>query len=298
MWCLDDENVMRLKTILDDFHSALDDNYGKDEVNSFFDLLIDYYLGIKRIQLVLNPEYTIALEQEHLFSNALLELKKNKPIQYIIGETEFYGLPFKVNEHTLIPRPETEELVSFILEDVTSSAVEKSTKILDIGTGSGCIAISIAKNIPESSVCALDVSEQALKIAKQNAELNGVEVECIHDDILNPGHAELVSASHKFDVIVSNPPYVRNLEKVEIKPNVLDNEPHLALFVDDENPLLFYKAICEFAQNNLKEEGTLYFEINEYLGEEMIKLLEEFGFKSIELKKDLFGKDRMIKGIK
>jgi len=289
---------MKLKTILDDFHSDLDDNYGKDEVNSFFGLLIERYLGIKRIKLVLKPEYAITNEQEQLFSHVLIELKNNKPLQYIIGETEFYGLPFKVNEHTLIPRPETEELVSFILDDVTSSAVEKSLKILDIGTGTGCIAISLAKNLQDSNVHALDVSEEALKVANQNAELNGVEVEFMHDSILNPRHAELVSASHNLDVIVSNPPYVRNSEKIEIKPNVLDNEPHLALFVDDENPLQFYKAICEFAQYNLKTKGALYFEINEYLGNEMIQLLEEFGFKSIELKKDMFGKYRMIKGIK
>lgn len=293
MWCLDDEDIMRLKTILDQFHTALDENYGKDEVNSFFDLLMEHYLGQKRIQLVLNPEYVITNEQKELFIDALVELKNNKPIQYIIGETEFYGLPFKVNEHTLIPRPETEELVDWI---ITSYAKQNETqlKILDIGTGTGCIAISIAKNLAETTVFALDVSMEALNIAKQNAELNGVVVEFIHNDILSPN----LSESLGFDSIVSNPPYVRNLEKAEIKSNVLDNEPHLALFVEDENPLQFYKAICEFAKHNLKEGGVLYFEINEYLGQEMIRLLEEFGFKSIELKQDLFGKDRMIKGMK
>lgn len=282
---------MRLKTILDRFHSSLDDDYGKDEVNSFFDLLLEHYLSIKRIQLVLNPEYVITNEQELLLLDALKALKSNTPIQYIIGETEFYGLLFKVNEHTLIPRPETEELVSLIIEGVTSSTVEKSLNLLDIGTGSGCISISLAKNLPKAKVHALDVSEAALTIAKQNAELNGVEVVFIHDDILNPD----MSTSTSYDIIVSNPPYVRNLEKAEIKPNVLDNEPHLALFVDDENPLQFYKAICEFAKAKLKVGGVLYFEINEYLGQDMIQLLEDFGFKSIVLKQDLFGKDRMIK---
>ncbi|WP_033961807.1 peptide chain release factor N(5)-glutamine methyltransferase [Psychroserpens jangbogonensis] len=285
---------MRLKTILDKFHSTLDDNYGKDEVNSFFDLIMEHHLGIKRIQLVLDPEYAITSGQEQLFSNALVELNNNSPIQYMLGETEFYGLPFKVNEYTLIPRPETEELVEWIITSYMQQSEESHLKILDIGTGSGCISISLAKNLPEVNVHALDVSEKALDIAKKNAKLNDVIVEFIHDDILNPR----VSSSPSFDIIVSNPPYVRNLEKTEIKPNVLDNEPHLALFVDDENPLQFYKAICAFAQNNLKEDGILYFEINEYLGKEMILLLEEFSFKSIELKKDLFGKDRMIKGIK
>lgn len=294
MWSLDDENVMRLKAILENFHSELDDNYGKEEVNSFFDLLMEHFLGLKRIQLVLNPEYVITNEQKELFLDALVELKNNKPIQYIIGETEFYGLPFKVNENTLIPRPETEELVDWVITSFDKQKEETQFKILDIGTGSGCISISLAKNLPETNVFALDVSKEALQTAKQNAEMNGVEVVFIHDDILNTNFSPLAV----FDVIVSNPPYVRNLEKVEIKSNVLDNEPHIALFVDDENPLQFYKAICEFAQNNLKDEGVLYFEINEYLGQEMIQLLKEFGFKSIELKKDLFGKDRMIKGMK
>lgn len=284
--------------MLDQFHSALDENYGKEEVNAFFDVLMEHHLNHKRIQLILNPDYAITSEQEQLFLNALEDLKKHVPIQYIIGETEFYGLTFQVNKHTLIPRPETEELVSLIIEDVTSSAVEKSLKILDIGTGTGCIPIALAKHLPNANIYALDVSEAALQIAKQNAELNEVTIEFIHDDILNLSHTELVTASLTFDIIVSNPPYVRQLEKVEIKPNVLNNEPHLALFVDDENPLQFYKAICEFAQIHLKTGGALYFEINEYLGQEMIQLLEEFTYTSIELKTDIFGKNRMIKGVK
>ena len=284
--------------MLKQFHSVLDENYGKEEVNAFFDVLMEHHLNDKRIQLVLNPDYTITSAQEQLFLNALNDLNNHIPIQYIIGETEFYGLPFKVSKHTLIPRSETEELVSFIIEDVTSSTVEKSIKILDIGTGTGCIAISLANNLPEANVHALDVSEDALRVAKENAKLNEATIEFIHDDILNPSHAVLISVSHTFDIIVSNPPYVRNLEKAEIKPNVLENEPHLALFVDDENPLQFYKAICEFAQIHLKTGGALYFEINEYLGQEMVQLLQGFGFKSIQLKTDIFGKDRMIKAVK
>ncbi len=284
--------------MLKQFHSVLDENYGKEEVNAFFDVLMEHHLNDKRIQLVLNPDYSITSAQEQLFLNALNDLNNHIPIQYIIGETEFYGLPFKVSKYTLIPRSETEELVSFIIEDVTSSTVEKSIKILDIGTGTGCIAISLANNLPEANVHALDVSEDALRVAKENAKLNEATIEFIHDDILNPSHAVLISVSHTFDIIVSNPPYVRNLEKAEIKPNVLENEPHLALFVDDENPLQFYKAICEFAQIHLKTGGALYFEINEYLGQEMVQLLQGFGFKSIQLKTDIFGKDRMIKAVK
>jgi release factor glutamine methyltransferase len=282
-----------LKEVLHIYHKELDDLFGKEEVDSFFNILIDYYLDIKRIHLVLEPEYVITKEEEQPLFEALSQLKLHKPIQYIIGETEFYGLPFKVNEHTLIPRPETEELVGLLIEDSNREV----TKILDIGTGTGCIAISLAKHIETVKVYALDVSNDALKIARQNATFNKVDVEFINDDILKINDSVFDTVSN-FDVIVSNPPYVRNLEKAEIQPNVLNNEPHLALFVDDENPLQFYQAICEFAQHNLKKDGTLYFEINEYLGEEMIKLLENFNFKDIELKKDMFGKDRMIKAKK
>nr|WP_321224621.1 peptide chain release factor N(5)-glutamine methyltransferase [uncultured Psychroserpens sp.] len=294
---------MILKDILTIYHNELDALFGKEEVDSFFNILIEHYLDLKRIHLVIHPEYVITKEEEQPLFEALANLKLHKPIQYILGETEFYGLPFKVNEHTLIPRPETEELVDWIikshLERSEESQLEESQlKILDIGTGTGCIAISLAKHLTKANVSALDVSEDALKIAKQNAKLNDVDVEFVHDNILNSRHAEGVSVSHYYDIIVSNPPYVRNLEKAEIQPNVLDNEPHLALFVEDENPLQFYKAICEFAQLNLKANGSLFFEINEYLGNEMLDLMTKFNFKDIELKKDMFGKDRMIKGKK
>ncbi|MEM5566460.1 peptide chain release factor N(5)-glutamine methyltransferase [Psychroserpens sp. AS72] len=294
---------MILKDILNIYHKELDNLFGNEEVNSFFNILIEHYLDLKRIHLVLEPEYVITKEEEQPLFEALAQLKLQKPIQYILGETEFYGLPFKVNEHTLIPRPETEELVDWIINNHSerseeSQLEESQLKILDIGTGTGCIAISLAKHLKKAKVSALDVSEDALKIAKQNAKLNEVDVEFIHDNILDSRHAEGVSASHYYDVIVSNPPYVRNLEKAEIQPNVLENEPHLALFVEDENPLQFYKAICEFAQLNLKDNGTLFFEINEYLGKEMIELMTKFNFKDIELKKDMFGKDRMIFGRK
>ncbi|MFT4611116.1 MAG: release factor glutamine methyltransferase [Psychroserpens sp.] len=301
---------MILKDILSIYHKELDDLFGNVEVDSFFNILIEHYLDLKRIHLVLEPQYVITKEEKQPLFEALTHLKLQKPIQYILGETEFYGLPFKVNEYTLIPRPETEELVALIIvnskdkspktnatETVTSNGVEKLHKIIDIGTGTGCIAISLAKHLKNAKVYALDVSEEALIIAKQNAELNEVDVEFLEQNILTACHSALEEES-SFDTIVSNPPYVRNLEKAEIQPNVLDNEPHLALFVDDDNPLRFYKAICEFAQINLKANGTLYFEINEYLGEEMIALLEDFNFKAIELKKDVFGKDRMIKGVK
>jgi len=286
---------MIVKEILNIFHKELDTLYGKDEVDSFFNLLLEFYLDLNRIDLVLNPNLAITKTEEQPLFEALSRLKLEEPIQYILGETEFYGLKFKVNKHTLIPRPETEELVNWILEQVTSNNNQLS--ILDIGTGSGCIAISLAKNLPNAKVYAMDISKEALKIAKENAEINGVEVEFIHQDILGVNQNEIDSISQNFDIIVSNPPYVRHLEKNEMKKNVLDYEPHLALFVQDNGPLLFYKAIAQFAVKNLKPNGQLFFEINQYLGRETMQLLQELDFKEIKLKQDLFGNDRMIKAV-
>ncbi|WP_341214814.1 peptide chain release factor N(5)-glutamine methyltransferase [uncultured Wocania sp.] len=287
---------MKLKDIQKTFHESLDAIYGKEEVDSFFFMLIDSFYEISRLKLAIEPNFEI--ENKAAILNALEALKLEHPIQYILGETEFYGLSFKVNKDVLIPRPETEELVDWIINTVNSSAVEKSLNILDIGTGSGCIAIALAKNLPNAKVYALDVSKKALQIAKQNAVLNNVKIECIEADVLTCCHAELVSVSHKFDVIVSNPPYVREQEKIQMKSNVLNNEPHLALFVKDNDPLLFYNAISDFAINNLNANGMLFFEINEYLGKNMIQLLKQKQFKNIELKQDIFKKDRMIIGSK
>jgi len=283
---------MRLKDIQNIFHEALDSIYGNEEVDSFFFILIDYYYSVTRVQLAMDSAYTIDSSEKII--NALELLKQQKPIQYIIGETEFYGLPFKVNESVLIPRPETEELVEWVLKHADSN---ESINILDIGTGSGCIAISLAKNLPNAKVYALDVSAKALKTAKKNADLNEVNVEFIEVDILKNGDGVL-GADVKFDIIVSNPPYVREQEKDMMKPNVLENEPHLALFVKDENPLLFYEAITKYASKNLARVGQLFFEINEYLGSDMITLLQDNNFRNIESKQDIFKKDRMIKGVK
>jgi release factor glutamine methyltransferase len=290
---VDAKKTMRLKDIQNTFHKELDTVYLTEEVDNFFYMLTESLCDIKRIDLVMDQNIEIDNSKEIL--NALELLKKQKPIQYILGETEFYGLPFKVNQHVLIPRPETEELVDWILKYVENI---RQLNILDIGTGSGCIAISLAKNLPNAKVYALDVSKEALTVAKENAHLNNVTIDFMEKDILNIPHAELVSASHKFDIIVSNPPYVREQEKNLMKPNVIDNEPHLALFVKDENPLKFYEAISQFAVNNLSKNGLLFFEINEYLGNEMITLLNNHNFANIELKQDIFKKDRMIKGSK
>ncbi len=293
---------MLLKDLQNIYHKELGAIYGKEEVNSFFFICIEHYLNLPRFQLALQPEFTITKSEADTFFKVLEDLKQQKPIQYILGETEFYGLPFNVNENVLIPRQETEELVDLIIRCHTqrclSANENKTVKILDIGTGSGCVAITIAKNLPNTKVYALDVSKEALKIAKKNAELNNVEVTFIEADLLNKSTWDLKFKELEFDTIVSNPPYVRELEKAEIKPNVLDNEPHLALFVEDNNPLQFYKAIIAFAVTNLKPKGELYFEINQYLGEETKQLLIDADFGAVELLKDLNSNDRMLKGRK
>jgi release factor glutamine methyltransferase len=247
---------------------------------------------MNRLDFALKPGKEISLEEKEKFESAIQRLSKHKPIQYILGETEFFGLKFKVNKNVLIPRPETEELVQWILDDVGASKNPSNLKILDIGTGSGCIAISLAKNLPDVEIFALDVSEKALKTARENAGLNGVNVNFIQADILN-----LEALTGKFDIIVSNPPYVREMEKVEMHRNVLENEPNLALYVKDADPLIFYGTIAKLAQVGLQNNGNLYFEINQYLAEETEDILKNTGFKT-ELKKDIFGNYRMLRGRK
>jgi release factor glutamine methyltransferase len=241
--------------------------------------------------LALDPKLIFLEEELALWNSILEQLKLEIPIQYLLGSTSFYGLDFEVNENVLIPRPETEELVEWIIKGNPKIEGFKDLKILDIGTGSGCIAISLAKNMPNAKVYAIDISEKALATAKKNALLHKVDVTFITQNIL-----ETEDLKQQFDIIVSNPPYVRNLEKQEIKKNVLDNEPHLALFVEDNDALLFYKKIATLAQKNLLENGQLFFEINQYLGKETITLLEKMNFKNIELRKDIYGNDRMIRG--
>nr|WP_298925610.1 peptide chain release factor N(5)-glutamine methyltransferase [uncultured Allomuricauda sp.] len=281
---------MLLKEIKTIFHQELDVIYPKEEVDAFFYRLIEHYLKLDRFVLVLQPNLAITKEEEQPIFEALAGLKLEKPLQYILGTAHFMDLELKVNENVLIPRPETEELVEWILEECQVKP-SRDLKILDIGTGSGCIAMALAKGLPNAKVYALDVSEEALKVAQENAESNQVEIEFIQMDVLNPNNLEL-----KFDIIVSNPPYVRELEKHEIKNNVKAYEPSLALFVPDEDALLFYRAIIAFAEKHLLEKGHLYLEINQYLGKETKALLEAHNFSEIELRKDLFGNDRMLKG--
>ncbi|MHB1107339.1 MAG: peptide chain release factor N(5)-glutamine methyltransferase [Lutibacter sp.] len=269
------------------FFLELSKVYPETEIQSFFNILIEFKLHLSRIQLALGHNFELDRNDLDFLENALLKLKNQIPVQYIVGETAFCGLLFKVDKNVLIPRPETEELVEWIFQNHKKN---ESIKILDIGTGSGCIAISLAKNLPNAEVFALDVSAEALDVAKKNAAMNAVKVDFIQADILT-----IEKLPDTFDVIVSNPPYVRESEKDLMQQNVLSNEPHIALFVENENPLLFYDKIAELAKNHLTENGVLYFEINQYLGNETVDLLKSKGFKNIELKKDIYGVDRMVK---
>jgi release factor glutamine methyltransferase len=278
---------MQIKEFKKYFFDALSKVYPKTEIQSFFNLLFEYKLKLSRVEIALQPETTINKNELDFLQKAVFYLKKEIPIQYIIGETEFYGLKFTVNKNVLIPRPETEELVDWI---IASTPPNDQIKILDIGTGSGCIAISLAKNLPNSTVYALDISAEALKIAEQSAKKNNVFIHFFEADILN-----LNELQQSFNIIVSNPPYVRASEKLQMQQNVLANEPHLALFVEDNNALLYYDKIANLAKKQLAKNGQLFFEINQYLGNETVELISLKGFKNIELKKDIFGVDRMVK---
>jgi len=324
---------MTINQLKSDFSTLLQEFYPKNEINSFFYRLCGCNLGLNRVDLALKPNTEVSAKQEIYFLDAVKRLKNKEPIQYIIGKAEFYGLTFKVNEHVLIPRPETEELVSWILKEAvkpqttnhklhitnyksqTTNYRPQQINILDIGTGSGCIAIALAKNLPQAKVWALDVSKEALNIAKQNAELNKVNINFIEADILKQkeilhfvqnDNSIIKTESRKmggneeilpqyFDIIVSNPPYVKQDEKKLMQLNVLNHEPHLALFVKDDNPLIFYDKIAYFATNYLNKKGILFFEINQSFGKEVCSILKEKEFTNITLKQDLFEVDRMVK---
>jgi release factor glutamine methyltransferase len=253
------------------------------EVISWAYIVIQHLLGYNRSDCIIHMDKEITIEISDHIKQIVRDLKTQKPLQYILGETEFYGMKFKVNEYTLIPRSETEELVEWVLEEEFNSA-------LDIGTGSGCISIALAKN-SNATISAIDVSEKALKVAEENAAINEVEIDFMQQDILE------AYSLPKVDVIVSNPPYILESEKQNMKANILQYEPYLALFIPDENPLLFYKRIGNLAAKHLNCGGKLYFEINEQYGVEILEMLSKIGFVDIALKKDINDKDRMIKAI-
>ena len=279
---------MKLSQLKINCTTQLQGMYDREEIHSFFYLLCDSFLNYRRFDVSMNHDRLLSKPTMARFDSALARLQAREPIQYILGCTEFYGLPFQVNKHTLIPRPETEELVDWILSHVQNQGAVLD--ILDIGTGSGCIAVALAKNLPRASISALDISHKAIALAKENAINNNVSVSFSDQDIL-----DTKSLEKKYDVIVSNPPYVRQQERKAMHTNVLAYEPSNALFVSNEDPLLFYRKIAQLAKVSLKANGWLYFEINEYLSLEMESLLDEIGFMNIEIKNDFRAVPRMIK---
>ncbi|MCQ6956964.1 peptide chain release factor N(5)-glutamine methyltransferase [Mucilaginibacter aquariorum] len=289
-----------MKTIKDvflSFQQGLSEVYDTREIEAIALLVLEEITDMSRAKIKAFPEDEVPGEATEKIQNILEELKTGRPVQYILGNTEFYGLNFLVNPATLIPRPETEELVEWLISSVGSLklAVNSSLSVLDIGTGSGCIAISLKKNLPGAKVTAIDISPEALHTAQQNAVINDVEVEFIQDDILN---TKLEIEYSKFEVIISNPPYVTLIDKAQMHQNVTGFEPHTALFVPENDPLIFYKGIADFAVEHLSGNGLLFFEINENFGKETVELLTDKGFTDIELRKDMSSRDRMAKAVK
>ena len=302
-----------MQQFLKNLQTSLQNAYSESEIHVLGMLILEKLTGFSRTRLLTDKEIILNETQRELSIHFLERLKKHEPIQYILGETEFCGLKFKVNPSVLIPRPETEELVEWV-KPLPQSSLPLSRYVgtsldfphkgeenppfggwggfLDIGTGSGCIAVALKKKFPSVNVTAMDISAEALALAKENAALNEVYIEFIQDDILRPA-----ATNRKWDVIVSNPPYIPHAGKAEMASGVLDFEPHLALFVPDDDPLLFYRRIADFALEHLTSQGRLYFEIHQSLGRQCCLLLESMGFRSVELRKDLSGNDRMISSI-
>ena len=284
---------MKLAQLFEEILEKLNSHYSINEAKAISYSLLQHYGGYSRVQMLAFPEIEISEKVMRKINVAVQQLQIHKPLQYILGETSFCDLPINVSEAVLIPRPETEELVSWIKEDIN---VETQSTMADLCTGSGCIAIALKKMLPKTIVWACDISSDALQVANENALKNRVEVNFWQCDMLS----EKINLESDifFSVIVSNPPYIRDCEKLLMKENVLNYEPHLALFVDDNDPLIFYRAIINFAQARLRKNGVVYVEINEAFGNEVKELFYEKGFSEITLRKDIHGKDRMIKAVK
>jgi release factor glutamine methyltransferase len=265
------------------FNDRLADNFELNEINTFFTWCAQEFLGLSKIEVGLNKDQRLSESEILKFHFATKQLLQNEPIQYILGNTWFYNLQFDVNSDVLIPRPETEELVDWILTE------EKSGSLLDIGTGSGCIAISLANANSNFKVSAYDISEGALHVAKRNAIKNEVKVDFKLVDILTE------EINGKFDIIVSNPPYIPNSDKSLMHKNVLEFEPGLALFVENHEPIIFYQTIAKKSLVALTKNGKIYFEIHEDYGNEVAEMLKQLGYSDIIIKKDLQGKNRMIR---
>jgi release factor glutamine methyltransferase len=271
------------------FKKELTSFYDKNEVDSMLYIFFEHYFGVTRTDFLLHQDRKLSESDLLLVIYGVKDLKKYRPLAYIIGEWEFFGLSFYVNEHVLIPRPETEELVQLIINDYDNHPLNN---ILDIGSGSGCIALSLKHHFKNATVTAWDISDEALKVIDRNAKNLQLEIKINKVDALSNPEVNV-----KYDVIVSNPPYIMNKEQDQMHSNVLDYEPHLALFVPDENPLLFYNKIADIAIKHLIENGSLYVEINEQFGEEVVSLFNKKGFEKVKIIKDINNKNRMVKAV-
>ena len=278
-----------MKSIANKIHEGLATAYSDGEIKALTRIIATELLGVPQMTFFLKDDVSLSAEQQALLDNAIERLKKQEPIQYILGYSDFCGLRFKVTPDTLIPRPETSELVEWISADYSCKAVN----ILDIGTGSGCIAISLAHKLPQSKTTAWDISPDALAVAAENSKANNCNVAFEQVDIL-----AYEPVGEQFDIIVSNPPYIKEVEKELMHANVLDWEPHTALFVPDSDPLLFYRIIAKKGLKMLEPGGRLYFEINRAHGNETSDMLASLGYTDIKLRKDFADNDRMIRAVK
>lgn len=275
------------------YRLSLNELYGEAEAESMIAILFEEFFQMKRHEVLSDMARRLSESELLKIHFAIKELLNNRPLQYITGDAWFYGEKFIVNESVLIPRRETEELCNWIIDDQKGTVEQDNKlKILDIGTGSGCIAITLKKHLPKANIFALDVSGDALEVASNNAIKIGTEISFIRADVFD---TLAMDALDVFDIIVSNPPYVRNSEKKQMNANVLDFEPHLALFVTDESPLVYYERIADFSLTHLSRNGSLYFEINESLSLNLKNILSDKGFILIEIRTDMQNKPRMLK---
>ena len=273
------------------FRLQLSKSYEPNEEEQITVLAFEHVMNYRRVDVSLNKDVRLGENHVKSFDKILSALNTGKPIQYVLGNSWFYGINLMVNKHVLIPRQETEELVDWIVKDIKSLS-KKPSVILDVCTGSGCIALALKKEFPEIKIIAIDISEKALEVARYNAIKENLEIKFIHMDALK------ISLDIYPDIIVCNPPYIMKSEKAEMHQRVTDYEPSAALFVPDEDPLLFYKNVSGWGLRFLKQEGRIYFEFNERMGNEITELHSELGYSESEIKKDLPGKDRMFRAIK
>lgn len=287
---------MKLSEIKIQFQEELSGLYSKSEIQELFSIFCDYFLNLNKIELRNHLENNLSESNSNRFSEAISELKTGKPFQQILGETKFFGLKFFVNEHVLIPRPETEELLELAINKIKERKTKKEIKILDVGTGSGIIPIVLKKYFPEAAVTALDISEEALKIARKNSDFHKTEINFIQKDYLNEIF-DSAQTNEVYDVIISNPPYIGAEENPEIEDAVKGFEPHLALFSPTSDALIFYRQIAEDCKNHLAKNGFLFLEINQKLGQQTLELFQD-SFSKVHLLKDISGNDRMIFGRK